>query len=157
LNLGHFNSFTFILVLCGESCLLVSLCVGDRCDMADSDEDLGRIKRSGVEDRRWSSIRRVLGDRTIERSGDAVCGCTMHKEMRSVDFLVWPQNQGRWFLGLDLKIGSSSLVMWVSKSPRRYLSFSLKTKRVLSYRLHHKINEGRSTRDTRRNLTACFT
>jgi hypothetical protein len=42
LNLGYFGSFTFILVSCGESCLLVSWCLGDRCDMADSDEDLGR-------------------------------------------------------------------------------------------------------------------
>jgi hypothetical protein len=42
LNLGYFGSFTFILVSCGESCLLVSWCLGDRCDMTDSDEDLGR-------------------------------------------------------------------------------------------------------------------
>jgi hypothetical protein len=35
----------------GESCLLVSWCVGDMCDMADSDEDLGRSKRPGAEDR----------------------------------------------------------------------------------------------------------
>jgi hypothetical protein len=44
LNLGYFGSFTFILVSCGESCLLVSWCLGDRCDMADSDEDLGRSR-----------------------------------------------------------------------------------------------------------------
>jgi hypothetical protein len=37
-------------ILCGESCLLISWCVGDRCDMADSDDDLGRSKRSGAED-----------------------------------------------------------------------------------------------------------
>jgi hypothetical protein len=24
--------------------------------------------------------------------------CTVHKEMGSAGFLVWPQNQGRWFL-----------------------------------------------------------
>jgi hypothetical protein len=24
--------------------------------------------------------------------------CTMHKETRSVGFLVWPQNHGQWFL-----------------------------------------------------------
>jgi hypothetical protein len=29
----------------------VSWCVGDRCDMVDSDEDLGRSRRPGVEDR----------------------------------------------------------------------------------------------------------
>jgi hypothetical protein len=50
---------------CEESCLLVSWCVGDRCDMVDSDEDLGRSKRPGAEDRGWSSTGRVLGGRTI--------------------------------------------------------------------------------------------
>jgi hypothetical protein len=44
-NLRHFGSFTFILVSCGESCLLVSWCVGDKCDMAGSDEHLGRSRR----------------------------------------------------------------------------------------------------------------
>jgi hypothetical protein len=50
------------------------VCVGDRCDMAGRDEDLGRSRRPGVEDRGWSSTGRVLGDRTIRRSGDTVCG-----------------------------------------------------------------------------------
>jgi hypothetical protein len=44
-NSRHFGSFTFILVSCGESCLLVSWCVGDKCDMAGSDEHLGRSRR----------------------------------------------------------------------------------------------------------------
>jgi hypothetical protein len=36
-----------------------------------------------------------------------------------VGFLVEPQNQGGGgFLGLSLKIGSSGLVIWASKSPR---------------------------------------
>jgi hypothetical protein len=38
-------------VLCGESCLLVSWCAGGRCDMADNDEDLGRSRRPGADDR----------------------------------------------------------------------------------------------------------
>jgi hypothetical protein len=54
-------------------CLLVSWCAGNRCVMVGSDEDRGRSMRLGVEDRRWSSTGRVLGDRMIERSGDAVC------------------------------------------------------------------------------------
>jgi hypothetical protein len=53
--------------------LLVSWCVGDRCDMVGSDEDLGRSMRLGVEDRGWSSTGQVLSGRTIGRSGDAVC------------------------------------------------------------------------------------
>jgi hypothetical protein len=48
--------------------------------MAGSDEDRGRSRRPGAEDRGWSSIGRVLGGRTIGRSGDAVCG--LHRAPR---------------------------------------------------------------------------
>jgi hypothetical protein len=61
-------------VLCRESHFLVSWCVGDRCDMADSDEDYGRSRRPGAEDQGWSNTGRVLSGRAIERSGDTVCG-----------------------------------------------------------------------------------
>jgi hypothetical protein len=54
LNLGHFDLFYLYLCLCGESCLLVSWCVGDRCGMTNIDEDHGRSRRPGAEDRRWS-------------------------------------------------------------------------------------------------------
>jgi hypothetical protein len=54
LNLGYFDYFTFTLVLFEELCLLVSWCIGGRCDMADSDEDRGRSRRPSVEDRGWS-------------------------------------------------------------------------------------------------------
>jgi hypothetical protein len=36
--------------------------------MADSDEDLGRSRRPGIEDQEWSSISRILGSRTIKSS-----------------------------------------------------------------------------------------
>jgi hypothetical protein len=62
------------IILCVESCLLVSWCAGDRCDMTGSDEDCGRSMRPGTEDLGWSSIGWVIGGRTIKRSGDAVCG-----------------------------------------------------------------------------------
>jgi hypothetical protein len=61
-------------ILCGELHLLILWCVGDRCDMVGSDEDCGKSMRPGAEDRRWSSIDRVLDGRTISRSGDAVSG-----------------------------------------------------------------------------------
>jgi hypothetical protein len=65
-------------------------------------------------------------------------------------FLVEPQNQGGGgFPGLDLKISSSGLVIWASKSPRRFLSLGLKTKQASVYRLRHKTNGGRSAQDTR--------
>jgi hypothetical protein len=42
--------------------------------MADNDEDRGRSRRLGAENRGWSSTGRVLGGRMIERSDDAMCG-----------------------------------------------------------------------------------
>jgi hypothetical protein len=46
-----FQLFYFYPCSCGESCLLVSWCAGSRCGMASSDEDRGRSRRPGVEDR----------------------------------------------------------------------------------------------------------
>jgi hypothetical protein len=46
-----------------------------------------------------------------------------------VDLLVEPQDQGGvGFPGLGLKTGSFGLVIWASKSPRRFLGLDLKTK-----------------------------
>jgi hypothetical protein len=59
--------------------------------------------------------------------------------------------------GLGIKIDSSGLVIWVSKSPRRFLGLSLKTKRILVCRLRHKTDGVRLTQDTHRDLAACFT
>jgi hypothetical protein len=74
LNLRSSHCFTFIFVSCGESRLLVSWCVCDRCNMAGSDKDHDMSRRPGAEDQGWSSIGRVLDGRTVERSGDAVRG-----------------------------------------------------------------------------------
>jgi hypothetical protein len=47
----------------------------------------------------------------------------------AVNFLVEPQNQGGGgFPDLGLKTGNSGLVIWASKSPRRFLGLGLKTK-----------------------------
>jgi hypothetical protein len=47
----------------------------------------------------------------------------------AVGFLVEPQNQGGGgFSGLGLKTGSFGLVIWILKSPRRFLGLGLKTK-----------------------------
>jgi hypothetical protein len=60
-------------------------------------------------------------------------------------FLVELQNQcGGGFPGLVLKIGSFGLVIWASKSPRRFLGLGLKIKWASVCRLHHKTDEGRS-------------
>jgi hypothetical protein len=67
-----------------------------------------------------------------------------------VGFLVEPQNQGGGgFPSLGLKTGSSGLVIWVTKSPRRFLGLGLKTMQALVCRLRHKTDGGRSARDTR--------
>jgi hypothetical protein len=72
-------------------------------------------------------------------------------------FLIEPQNQGGGgFLGLGLKIGSYDLVIWVSKSPRRFFGLGLETKWASVCQLHHKTDGGRSARDTRRDLAACL-
>jgi hypothetical protein len=74
-----------------------------------------------------------------------------------VSFLVEPQNQGgEGFPCLGVKTGNSSLVIWVSKSPRRFLGLGLKTKQSSVCRLRHKTNGGRSAWDTRRDLAACL-
>jgi hypothetical protein len=76
--------------------------------------------------------------------------CTGHEETKSADFLVEPQNQGGGgFPGLGLKTDNSGLVIWASKSPRRFLGLGLKTKWASVYRLRHKTDGGRSARDTR--------
>jgi hypothetical protein len=60
--------------------------------------------------------------------------------------LVEPQNQGGGgFTGLGLKTGNFSLVIWASKSPRRFLGLGLKTKWASVYRLQHRTDGGRST------------
>jgi hypothetical protein len=65
---------TLLSILVGESCLLVSWCACDMCDMTGSDEDRDRSRRLSAEDRGWSSTCRVFGGQIIERLGDAVCG-----------------------------------------------------------------------------------
>jgi hypothetical protein len=83
--------------------------------------------------------------------------CTWHVETRSVGFLIEPQNQGGGgFPVLGLKTDSSGLVIWASKSPRRFLGLGLKTKWASVCRLRHKTDGGRSARDTYRDLAACL-
>jgi hypothetical protein len=75
-----------------------------------------------------------------------------------VSFLVEPQNQGGGgFPDLDLKTGSSGLVIWASKSPRWFIGLCFKTKWHSVCRLRHKTDGGRLPRDTRRDLAACLT
>jgi hypothetical protein len=99
-----------------------------------------------------------VGYSVAGRSKGRVAPCavgTGHVETRSACFLVEPQNQGGGgFPGLSLKTGSSDLMIWASKSPRRFLGLGLKTKWASVYRLRLKTNGGRSARNTRRDLAS---
>jgi hypothetical protein len=103
-NLEHFSCFYLYLGSCGESRLLISLCVWDRCDMADNDDDLGRSRRHGADDWGWSSTHRVLGGRTIGRSGNIVWG--LYREQG---------DEERMFLGWASKPRSTSFPIWALK------------------------------------------
>jgi hypothetical protein len=118
--------------------------------MAGSDEDRGKSRRLGVEDRGWSSTGQVLGGQTIERSGDAMCGleCAQGDEEHgflgsaskprspvspglaskpvATVLLVWPQNHSLGFPGLGLKIGSCSLVIWPTNHSDGFLVWASK-------------------------------
>jgi hypothetical protein len=59
---------------CEELRLLVSWCVGDRCDIVDSDDDHSRSRKPDAEDRWWLTTDQILDDRTIGRSDDVLCG-----------------------------------------------------------------------------------
>jgi hypothetical protein len=108
--------------------------------------------RIDVEDRGWSSTCQILSDRMMERSGDAVHSLhraqgdeecevlalaskprsmispSLTSKLVATVLVVWPQNYSLGFPGLGLKTGSRGLMIWASKSPRRFLSLSLKTK-----------------------------
>jgi hypothetical protein len=74
-----------------------------------------------------------------------------------VDFLIEPQNQGGGgFPSLGLKTVNYNLVIWASKSARRFLGLGLKTMQASVCQLRHKTNRGRSARDTCQYLAACF-
>jgi hypothetical protein len=92
-----------------------------------------------------------VGYSVAGRSGGRVTPCAVcptHKEMRSVGFLIEPQNEGSLFPSLGLKTGNSGLVIWVSKSPRRFLGLGLKTKQVAVCWLRHKTDGRMSQRET---------
>jgi hypothetical protein len=128
LNPRRFGSFTFISVSCGESCLLVSWCVEGRCGMACSDEDHGRSRRPGVEDRKWShrSDTRWMDDREVRWRCVRSAPCMWRQEAQ-VSWLsfktkvnglsvVWPQNHWDGFLQFGLKIGGNSFSLFGLKT-----------------------------------------
>jgi hypothetical protein len=81
--------------------------------MAGSNEDRGRSRRLGAEDRGWSSTGRVLGDRTIERPGDVVCGLHYSQGDEEREFLGSASKpRSMVSLGLASKPVATVLVVW---------------------------------------------
>jgi hypothetical protein len=128
LNLGNSGGFTLPSVLCGETCLLASWCVGDRCGMPGSDEAWGKSNRLGAKNWRWSSTGRVLGGRTIERLADAVC-----------DLYRAQEDEEHWFLGLALKPWLTISPSLASKPLARVSQFGLQNRQLWFGDLDHKI------------------
>jgi hypothetical protein len=61
------------------------------------------------------------------------------------------------FPGLDLKTDRCGLVIWPTKSPRRFIGLGLKTKWAMAYWLCYNTNKRMKTGwDTRRDLVASF-
>jgi hypothetical protein len=110
---GKFSWFYLCLsILCGESCLFILWCAGNRCGMVGCDDDYGWTRRPGVEDRGWSSIDHILGGQMIERLCDVVCG--LHRaqgdeEHRFIGLALKPKSTVCQSFGLKT-IGSDFLV-----------------------------------------------
>jgi hypothetical protein len=85
--------------------------------MADIDEDPDMSRRSGAEDRGWSSTYYVLSGQTIERLSDAVCGLYLAEGDEERGFLGLPSKPRstvcQWF---GLKITRTGFLVWASKS-----------------------------------------
>jgi hypothetical protein len=68
------------------------------------------------------------------------------------------KTSGFGFFGLGLKTGSYGLMIFVSKSARRFFGLGFKTKRATVCRLRNKTDRRmKTTQGTHRNLAACFT
>jgi hypothetical protein len=74
------------LFLIGESCLFVSWCAEDKCDMTDSDKDRGRSRWTSIDDWRWSHIW-ILTDLMIGMSDDTIYGLHRTHEDKKHEFL----------------------------------------------------------------------
>jgi hypothetical protein len=105
--------------------------------MADNDEDRGKSTRLVAEDREWSSTGWVLGGRTIERSGDAMCGLYHAQGDEEHEFLgLASKPRSMVSSGLASKPVATVLVVWHQNHSLRFSALVLKTS---SCGLTHKI------------------
>jgi hypothetical protein len=81
--------------------------------MPGSDDDRGRSRRLGAEDRGWSSTSRVLGGQTIERSDDAMCGLHRAQGDEELKFLgLAAKPRSTISSSLVSKLVATVLVVW---------------------------------------------
>jgi hypothetical protein len=86
------------------------------CDMADNDEDRGRSRRPGAEDRGWSNTGWVLGGQTIGRSGDTMCDLHRAQGDKEHGFLgLASKPRSMVSPGLASKPLASGFPVWASK------------------------------------------
>jgi hypothetical protein len=96
--------------------LKLGMTVDGRCNMTGSDKDCGRSRRPGAEVQEWSSTGQILGGRTVERSGDAVCGlhCARGADERMfLGLASKPRSAFCWWF--DLKTARAGFPIWASK------------------------------------------
>jgi hypothetical protein len=109
--------FSFIFVSFRESHLLVSCYVGDRCGMTCSNENHGRSRRPGAEDRGWLHMsgtrwpgdwdvgwRRVRSALCTWRWGAHVSWLSLKTKVNGL-WVVWPQNHSDGFRRFGIKTG----------------------------------------------------
>jgi hypothetical protein len=84
--------------------------------MAGSDEDHDRSRRPGADGWGWSSTGRVLSGRTIERSGDIMCGLHRAQGDEEHRFLgLTSKPRATVSPGLTSKPVASGFPVWASK------------------------------------------
>jgi hypothetical protein len=140
--------------------------------MAYSDDDHGRSRRAGVEDREWShrSGTQWPDDREVDWccvwSVPCTWRCEAHVSWLSLKtkvyglWVVWHQNHLDGFFRFGIKTGGSGFPVSASKASQslwEFLGLGLKIRQALVCRLRHKTDKGRTARDTHRDLAACFT
>jgi hypothetical protein len=140
LNLGQFYFVFFYLCFIGESCLLVSWCADGRCGMTCSDEDHGKSRRPGAEDRGWShrsgnrwSGGREVGWRHVRstsstwRLGARVSWLSLKIRVDGL-CVVWPQNHSDGLHRFGLKTGGDDFYRFDLKTCcDGFVQFDLKT------------------------------
>jgi hypothetical protein len=135
--------FSFTFVSFEESHLLVSWCASGRCGMACSDEDHGRSRRPGAEDRRWSHMLDTWwpDDREVGWRHVRFAPCTWKRGARvswlslktKVDGLsvVWPQNHRDGFSSVWASKPMATVCEWFGLKTAQTVFTGLTSKPVV--------------------------